>query len=68
MWINTAKTEDMRQNLEAEFCMHLAIEQRFPSHPTQGVKYRIYRTDCRGDEVESFNPADLRQAIINRKI
>ena len=44
MWINTPSTEEMRQNLEVEFNQNMAVEQRFPSHPIDGIQLRAYRT------------------------
>jgi hypothetical protein len=65
MWINTQRTETMRQKLEHDFpFMNLAVEQQFPSHPTQGTRYRVYRTDSDRAEFYTYNPADMRDAIL----
>jgi hypothetical protein len=68
MWINTKRTEEMRQCLEGEFAMHLAVEQRFPSHPNGTMTYRAYKTNMDGDCIEGENYLDLRAKIANRKI
>ena len=44
MWINTSSTDEMRQHLEVEINQNMAVEQRFPSHPIDGVQLRAYRT------------------------
>ena len=68
-WINTNHTETIRQHLEADFpFMHLAVEQQFPSHPTQGTRYRVYRTDLERGEFHTYNVQDMRDAIVNGKV
>jgi hypothetical protein len=69
MWINTKHTEIMREKLEHDFpFMLLAVEQQFPPHPTQGTRYRVYRTDADRDEFYTHNPADMREAILRGAI
>jgi len=68
MWINTTRTEEMRQDLECEFAMHLAVEQRFPSHPNGKMTFRAYKTNVDGASIEGENYLDLRSKIANRKI
>ena len=63
MWINTARTEEIRQHLEAEFNKNLAVEQRFPSHPIDGVQLRAYRTSGSYEAVFGSNYLDLRAAV-----
>lgn len=58
----------MRQYLEGEFAMHLAVEQRFPSHPIGTMTYRAYKTNVDSDCVEGENYLDLRAKIANRKL
>jgi hypothetical protein len=69
MWINTQHTDTIRQKLENDFpFINLAVEQQFPSHPTQGIRYRVYRTDADRDEFHTYNPAEMREAILCRAI
>ena len=58
----------MRQDLECEFAMHLAVEQRFPSHPNGKMTFRAYKTNVDGASIEGENYLDLRSKIANRKI
>jgi hypothetical protein len=68
MWIKTFRTEEMRQHLEGEFPMHLAVEQRFPSHPNGKITFRAYKTNIDGVCIEGENYLDLRAKIASRKI
>lgn len=68
MWIKTTRTEEMRQHLDGEFAMHLAVEQRFPSHPNGKITFRAYKTNVDGAFIQGENYLDLRAKILNRKI
>ena len=59
MWINTPSTDKMRQNLEVELNQNMAVEQRFPSHPIDGVQLRAYRTSGSYEPVFGSNYDDL---------
>ena len=64
MWINTARTEEIRQHLEAEFNKNLAVEQRFPSHPIDGIQLRAYRTNGSNERVVfGSNYLELHSAV-----
>lgn len=68
MWINTRHTEKVRQHLEADFCVNLAVEQQFPSHPNGGTRYRLYRTDIDGPEAYTSDVNGLREILISRGV
>lgn len=69
MYLKTHHTESVRQELELEFpFLHLAVEQEFPSHPTMGIRYRVYRTDCDRPEFYTYDASAIRAAIVNREI
>jgi hypothetical protein len=66
MWINTPSTDEMRQHLEVELNQNMAVEQRFPSHPIDGVQLRAYRTNGSHEPIFGSNYDQLLVAARKR--